>query len=138
MASPRCRSLILSTLVALAAPASSHAGGDTEAGRAYFNPNCGGCHSLAPDNNYYAPTLKCIIGGAAAAAAFTAYTDDMKAVRATGLVWTAGNLDVFLTDPKAYIAQHLGKPDPVIMMQVKVAVEADRQNLIAFLESRCR
>ena len=121
----------------LAAPATSHADGNAEAGRVYFNTNCGGCHSLAADNNYYAPTLKCIVGRAVAAAPFSAYTDDMKAMHETWLVWTAAKLDVFLTDPKAYIAKHLGKPDPIIMMQVKVAAEANRSDVIAYLESRC-
>ena len=137
MTSTRFRSLTLSIFLTLAAPATLHADGNAEAGRVYFNTKCGGCHSLAADNNYYAPTLKCIVGRAVAAAPFSAYTDDMKAMRATGLVWTAAKLDVFLTDPKAYIARHLGKPDSIIMMQVKVETEADRSDVITYLGSRC-
>jgi cytochrome c len=114
------------------------ADGESEAGRVFFNANCGGCHSLSPDTNHYAPNLRCILGRAAGSAPFSAYTEDMKTFSARGLIWDAGNLAEFLRDPRAFASAYLGDPDAVIMMQVQVPGEADRRDVIAYLARRCQ
>lgn len=122
-----------------AAPASGGpADGDPEAGRAPFLKNCGGCHGLSADNNYYGPNLHCVIGRAAGSAPYAGYSETMKAAAASGLVWDPDSIDRYLTDPSEFIADHLGKPDAAVLMQTKVADAAERRNLIAYIGSRCR
>ncbi len=132
------RPFIIALLTGAIASLPAHAGGDADAGRAFFNQYCGGCHALSSDTNHYAPNLNCIIGRAAASAPFPRYTPDMKALEASGLVWDRQNLDAFLTNPKTFARDRLQNPGAIILMQVKVAEAADRQNVIAYIESQCR
>ncbi len=124
--------------VAIAFVPTVRSGGAADAGRDYYNKRCAQCHALSPDINHYGPNLHCLIGRGAASSPFRAYTSDMKAVSAAGLVWDAENVSAFLVDPVAFTRTYLGKPDAVILMQVTVPTEADRYNLIAYIQSRCR
>ncbi len=132
------RPFVIALLIVAIVSLPAFAGGDADAGRAFFNQKCGGCHALSPDTNHYAPNLNCIIGRAAGSAPFSAYTPDMKALEASGLIWDHQNLDAFLTDPKIFARERLQKPDATILMQVDVAEAAERRNVIAYIESRCR
>lgn len=114
------------------------AGSDTESGRSFFNQNCGGCHSLSADTNHYAPNLNCLDGRPAGAAPFPGYSEDMKALAATGLIWNGKALKAFLADPVGFARDRLERPEATILMQVTVPDAADQENVLVYIASRCR
>ena len=69
--------------------------------------------------NKVGPTLKGIVGRAAASIADYKYSEAMLAKGAEGLVWTEENLTAYLPNPKAYVPKTkmafagLKKPDDV-------------------------
>lgn len=100
----------------------SFGAGDLSQGKALYAARCAACHS--PDYNGVGPAHKGVFGRRAAAAPGYAYS---PALAASGLVWTADNLDRWLTDPEALV--------PGQRMGVKVD-EADRRaDLIEYLKT---
>ena len=84
------------------------------------------CHSLeqgAP--NGAGPNLFGIFGVAAAAVPGFAYSDALKA---SGITWTAAELDSFITNPAA-------KVPGTTMVAGAIADSAKRQAVIAYIES---
>jgi len=118
-------------------PVAAHAAADVEVGRSLFNKACSGCHSLSPDENYYAPNLYCVIDRPVASAPFERYTEDFRAFGATGLAWDSGTLSTFLSNPVAFVAKKIERPAPAILMRVAIESETDRQKVIEYLVSRC-
>lgn len=100
----------------LAAPA--FAEGDAAKGEKVF-AKCKACHDNEKGVNKVGPTLKGIVGRAAASVADYKYSDAMVAKGAEGLIWTEENLAAYLPDPKAYVPKTkmafagLKKPDEV-------------------------
>ena len=95
------RSTALAFVVALMAfpPAASKAEaaplpGDAGRGAGLYEARCGACHSL--DANRVGPAHRGVYGRRAGAAPGFAYS---PALKASGLVWTAGNLDLWLSAP---------------------------------------
>ncbi|CAO1649575.1 c-type cytochrome [Parasphingorhabdus sp. NYA22] len=118
-----------------AAPAVAVAAAETNAdapasalladGKAAF-ANCSACHSLeqgAP--NGAGPNLFGIVGAAAAAVPGFAYSDALKA---SGITWTAAELDSFIANPAA-------KVPGTTMVAGAIADSAKRQAVIAYIES---
>lgn len=64
---------------------------------------CKACHDVEKGVNKVGPTMKGIVGRAAASVADYKYSAAMVAKGAEGLVWTEETLTVYLPDPKAYV-----------------------------------
>ncbi|ASK89075.1 c-type cytochrome [Sphingorhabdus sp. SMR4y] len=108
-----------------AAPADAPASTLIADGKAAF-ANCSACHSLeqgAP--NGVGPNLVGIVGQAAGEVAGFAYSDALKA---SGIVWTAAELDSFIADPA-------GKIPGTTMVAGAIAEPSKRQAVIAYIES---
>jgi cytochrome c2 len=127
-------SLSLPAVNAVAAPATS-AEPETEpgsaptqnlpapaAGRKIFD-QCRGCHSLSPSQNGRGPTLYHLFGRRAGSVPGFLYSPAMKN---SVIVWTAGTLDRFLRNPRAFVPG--GK-----MTSPDIKDPRDRKNLLAFL-----
>lgn len=116
--------VILFVLAGLALGFSAQAA-DLEAGEKLFK-KCAACHVVDKEKNKTGPHLVGIIGRpAASVASFKKYS---KAMKNSGLVWDVETLDAYLTNPKKYL-----KGTKMAFAGLKK--EADRANLIAWLES---
>ncbi|HEV7690216.1 MAG TPA: c-type cytochrome [Hyphomonadaceae bacterium] len=102
--------------LAQAAPA-----GDAEAGADLYSTECRGCHSVS-----IAPTHRGLINRpAASVAAFTGYSDALKAKGAAGLVWTETNISTFITGPQNLV--------PGTLMTKIIADPQQRADIIAYI-----
>ena len=92
---------------------------------------------MDPGNNYYAPTLNCIVGRQAATADFSAYSDGfVDAV--SGIVWSEENLANYLASQRSFVDTQLQRPDiPLMMMNLAWPDATVRENLIAFFATDC-
>ena len=96
--------------------------GDPARGNALYQSRCTSCHSL--DHSRIGPAHRGVFDRRAASVPGFDYS---PALKHSGVRWTAGNLNRWLTDPEAFIpGQKMGYqvPDPV-----------DRRDIIAFLAS---
>jgi cytochrome c len=107
----------------LAASSGASAAGDSMAGRQVF-VRCAACHSTAPGENKIGPSLAGVFGRKSGTEAGYTYS---AALKASNITWDEHNLDQFLTNPGADV--HGTK------MFISVPNEADRQNVIAYLET---
>ncbi|NRD90007.1 hypothetical protein C8024_11875 [Sphingopyxis sp. BSNA05] len=110
---------------AAAAPAEAPADALLAEGKAAF-ANCAACHTLeqgAP--NGVGPNLFGIVGAGAGEVADFAYSDALKA---SGITWTAAELDSFIADPAAKIPG-------TTMVAGAIADAAKRQAVIAYIDS---
>ncbi len=102
------------------------AAGDADRGKMLFAQSCALCHATGLDAarpaNGQGPLLGGVMGRKAASLPAFGYS---KALRASGLIWDAGTLNHFLTEPGAMV--------PGTSMVIMVARPADRADLIAFL-----
>lgn len=92
-------------VAALAAAAAFTAqAGDPAAGEKVFK-KCAACHAVGADaKNKVGPVLNGIVGRAAGSIDGFKYSDAVLAKKAEGFVWTAENLDAYLTNTKEFIA----------------------------------
>jgi cytochrome c len=72
--------------------------GDPEAGRNVYVTTCYSCHAMECDRN--GPALADLYGRPAGSSPDFPYTDAMKQ---SGIVWDAANLDAFLADTDAAV-----------------------------------
>lgn len=94
-------------------------------GKAAF-ANCAACHTIEKGmSKGVGPNLVGIVGKPAGQVAGFAYSDALKA---SGIVWTAAELDSFIADPAAKI------PGTTMVAGV-IADAAKRRAVIAYLES---
>lgn len=125
-------------VLSLAAPALAE--GDIETGKKAFNL-CKACHSVITPagealvkGGKVGPNLYGIIGQQVATVAdYALYGDGIKAVGATGMVWTAEELEVYMTDPNVWIKAKTGNPDAKSKMTGKTA--KDQDDIVAYLTS---
>ena len=115
---PRLLSLVVGTIFAASAHAAL-AAGDAKAGAALFEDRCAICHVAKGGGQ--GPSLVGVVGRKAAAARGFDYS---SALKASGLIWTAAKLDVFLTNP--------GKAVPGTAMPIRVSDATQRADLIAY------
>ena len=94
---------------------------DAVRGGELYESRCFGCHSL--DANRIGPMHRGVFGRKAGSAPDFAYS---PAVRNSGVTWTEGTLDKWLTNPMALI--------PGNRMGFRVALPEDRADIIAFLK----
>jgi cytochrome c2 len=110
------------TTIALASatPAAAQKAGDATVGEDLFFDRCAMCH--VAEGGGEGPSLTGVLGRKAASAPGFPYSDALKAF---GKVWTAAELDVFLSDP--------GKAVPGTAMPLKVPGARERAALISYL-----
>ncbi|MGQ9366447.1 c-type cytochrome [Azospirillum sp. ST 5-10] len=98
---------------------------------------CKGCHALEADAKPRptGPNLHDVFDRKAGTdAAFPRYSAAMKAAADGGLVWTDGELEAYVADPKGYLAAKNGKTLPHGMFfQLKDAEKA--KQVVAFLKA---
>lgn len=116
------RPAVLGLLMAVSLAA--QAAGDAGRGADSFDANCAECHSIARTlKNKKGPSLFGIVGRAAGQVAGYEYSDALKA---SGIVWTADNLDAYSKAPKLRVPGGKMKFDGI-------ADAAERADLLAFL-----
>ncbi len=98
--------------------------GDPAAGQRVFAAHCAGCHAIAPGQNKIGPALAGIVGSKSGSAPGFNFSPNMKDANVT---WNDANLDKFLANPVGFV--HGTK------MFVNLSSEADRQNVIAYLNT---
>ncbi len=114
--------LLTFCLVACATTAEADPSSDAAHGKAIYQQVCAACHSL--DYNGVGPAHKNVFGKQAGTQPNYAYS---PALAASGLTWTEGNLNRWLTNPEALV--------PGQKMGVSVASAEDRADVIAYLKS---
>ena len=92
-------------------------------GETVFKQRCAACHSTVAGQNRAGPALNGVVGRKAASLdGFKAYS---AALKASGLTWTADNLDKYLAKPAALV--------PGTTMLVAVPDAAQRAALTTYL-----
>lgn len=94
---------------------------DPAHGEKLFAARCTACHAL--DGNKFGPMLGGVVGRKAGAVAGYPYS---PALKGTGLVWTADNLDRWLSGPQQFI--------PGVKMPIRVLEATSRRDIIAYLK----
>ena len=100
----------------------SHAEGDADRGQRLYETRCIGCHSL--DSSRVGPAHRGVFGRRAGAVTGYPYSE---AVQRSTLIWTAENLDRWLSNPEALI--------PGQKMGYSLGDAIDRADLIAYLKA---
>jgi cytochrome c len=117
---------MLAAAMGLLLPVASQAAGDAEAGKTAFNRRCAVCHSVAEGQNKVGPSLHAVVGRHSASVTGFNYSPAMKGADKT---WDAAAIDTYLQDPKAYVPGNR-------MILAGIKDEAERQNIIAYLETQ--
>ena len=116
------RTLGVAAAALLMISTSSLAAGNVDAGQRVAR-RCAGCHSFVAGQNKIGPSLFGVVGRKAGTVPNFAYSMAMKN---SGIVWTADQLDIYLNGPKAMV---LGNE----MGHAGVSNADARANLIAYL-----
>lgn len=114
------RNYVVAVLAVLLPAAVVHAEGDAARGQRLHEARCIGCHSV--DSHRVGPAHRGVFDRRAGALPNYDYSN---AVKTSGLVWTAQNLDRWLSNPEALI--------PGQKMGYSVSDADDRADLIAYL-----
>ena len=119
------RAALIAGLLVLAGPvlAWSAPATDPAAGQQVYETRCSFCHGEGGVGGQ-GPSLIGVVGRKAGSFANFAYT---PALKASGLTWTAADLDQFLTNPAAVV--------PGTAMPMSVPDAKERADLIAYLAS---
>jgi cytochrome c2 len=123
---PRARLGAISAILlgsSILAAASAQAAGDVAAGRNLFASRCAACHGLNPTRKP-GPLLSGVYGRRAGSVPGYHYS---TALTDASIVWSASNLDRWLSGPPAFI--------PGVNMQAKIDNAQQRLNIIAYLKS---
>jgi cytochrome c len=121
------RLLALAAAAALIGAGAAHAqaAGDAAKGKTVFNAQCSACHSANRGQEGAAPSLYGVLDRKAGTEpGFPSYS---SAIKASGKIWTAANLNLFLSGPAKLI--------PGTAMPITLANPADRANVIAYLST---
>ena len=113
--------LVINTLVT---SSTALAAGDPTTGEKVFATHCAVCHATTPGQNKVGPFLAGIVGSKSGTVPGFNFSPAMKAADVT---WDDANLDKYLENPVGFI--HGTK------MFVNLPNEADRQNVIAYLNT---
>ncbi len=105
------------------------ADGDPVAGKKVFN-KCMACHDAKTDKNKVGPSLMTVIGRTAGTleSYLSKYSDNMKELGASGVVWDDANLTNYLHNPKEMAPK--GK-----MAFPGLKSDEDVANVIAYLKA---
>ena len=117
--------LVAGLAAAIGLPLAAHAQQDGAVARGadLFDERCSMCHQR--EGGGQGPSLVGVVGRHAASLAGINYS---RALRASNLVWTPGELDRFLTGPTALV--------PGTAMPLAVPNAKERADLIAYLGSK--
>jgi cytochrome c len=109
---------------------SALAAGDATKGKEVF-AKCALCHQIGPGaKTLVGPELNGIVGRKAASIGdYPMYSDGMRTLGKLGVVWTEGNIDKWIANPKAMLA------DSSMSLFPGVPDASDRANLIAYLKT---
>jgi cytochrome c len=114
-------------MLGMAATASvAYAAGDPKEGEAVFKKSCAVCHSTEEGKNKIGPSLHGVVGRHSASLTNFAYSEAMKKADKT---WDEKTLDTYLANPKELVPG-------TKMVFVGLKKEADRQNVISYLETQ--
>jgi len=115
-------------LMALSGPA--FAEGDATKGKAAY-AKCGICHQVGPGaKTLVGPELNGTVGRKAASVADYPYSPGMKKLGEEGFTWTDANLDKWIADPKAMIAD-----SPMALAFPGIPDAGERADIIAYLKT---
>ena len=115
-------------LLALSAPALAE--GDATKGKAAY-AKCGICHQVGPGaKTLVGPELNGTVGRKAASVADYPYSPGMKKLGEEGFTWTEANIDKWIADPKAMIAD-----SPMALAFPGIPDAAERADIIAYLKT---
>lgn len=115
-------------LMALSGPALAE--GDATKGKAAY-AKCGICHQVGPGaKTLVGPELNGTVGRKAASVADYPYSPGMKKLGEEGFTWTDENLDKWIADPKAMIAD-----SPMSLAFPGIPDPAERADIIAYLKT---
>ncbi|WP_207481518.1 c-type cytochrome [Arenibaculum pallidiluteum] len=98
---------------------------DAKAGESFFKRACAACHTVEAGKNRVGPSLAGVVGRKAGSVDGFAYS---PALKGSGLEWNDENLDKYIADPKGTVPGNK-------MAYAGAKNEADRKNLIAYLNS---
>jgi cytochrome c oxidase assembly protein subunit 11 len=94
---------------------------DPAHGEKLFAERCTACHAL--DSNKFGPMLEGVIGRKAGSVPGYPYS---PALKSAGVIWSAENLDRWLTNPQQFIAG--------VRMPIRVLEPTSRRDIIAYLQ----
>jgi cytochrome c len=115
-------------VMALSGPAVAE--GDATKGKAAY-AKCGICHQVGPGaKTLVGPELNGTVGRKAASVADYPYSPGMKKLGEEGFTWTDANLDKWIADPKAMIAD-----SPMALAFPGIADAGERADIIAYLKT---
>ena len=115
-------------VVALSGPALAE--GDATKGKAAY-AKCGICHQVGPGaKTLVGPELNGTVGRRAASVADYPYSPGMKKLGEEGFTWTDANLDKWIADPKAMIAD-----SPMALAFPGIPDAGERIDIIAYLKT---
>lgn len=100
----------------------AHLSGDPTRGKTLYQ-GCAACHSI--DDNDIGPKHRGVVGRPAGSVADYAYS---PALKASGLTWSEGTLDQWLTNPSALV--------PGTKMFFKIDDPQSRADIIAYLKEQ--
>jgi cytochrome c len=121
------------TLIAPAAFAESHGGGDAEKGKKVFK-KCKACHQVGEGaKNKTGPLLNNVIGRTAGALEDFKYGKSLIAAGEAGLIWDEALIATYIENPKAFLQEYLDDAAAKSKMSLKVKKEADRANVAAYV-----
>jgi cytochrome c2 len=118
------KALAISMMLTAFAATAAHAAGDADKGKQVFR-QCALCHTSEAGKNKIGPSLFGVVGRKAGSVPNFSYSEAMKN---SGKVWTPEELDTYLADPRKVVPG-------TKMIFPGLKNEADRQNVIAYLET---
>ena len=96
---------------------------------------CKACHSLEEGKKKVGPSLYQIVGMPSGAVPGFKYSKSYVKAGEKGLTWTRENLIAYLENPKQFMRDYLDDKKAKSKMVMKFKKLADRQNVVAYLES---
>jgi cytochrome c len=135
------RAALLALIMSLASAGPSSAQ-DAANGETVFR-KCRACHQVGETaKNGVGPAQNGVVGRKAGSVEGFSYSDINKAAGEAGLVWTEDNIFAYLADPNAFLTKFLtdkGLAAKIVdktKMTFKLADEADRKDVIAYLKTQ--
>ena len=125
--------LAVAMMALMALGGSAFAVGDSAKGKAAFAAKCASCHQEGLGAGpFVGPELNGIVGrDAASVPNYTKYSDGLKKLRESGFVWTDENMDKWIADPKAILAD-----SPMAVAFPGIPDANERANIITYLKSQ--